>query len=123
MKTILIVDDDDSFRSMVVTMLQREGYATMEEDSGFNAFVLANTQMPDLIISDVMMYSGSGFMLREFLTQQERTASIPMILMTGAAQNAGAWESEPAIDYLLKPFSDAELLAAVKRKLGPGSTS
>jgi DNA-binding response OmpR family regulator len=121
MKRILIVDDEEHFRKMVVMMLKKEGYETSEADNGLSAFELAKANLPDLIISDVMMFSGSGFILREFLKRESRTASIPLILMSGHAQEAGAWGSDPEIEYLQKPFNHDELLAAVNRKLKMGS--
>jgi DNA-binding NtrC family response regulator len=114
---ILVVDDEAIFREMVMTMLKLQGYETMEADNGMSAFELAKANVPDLIISDVMMYSGSGFMLREFLKKEALTAKIPLILMSGHAQNAGAWGSDSEVDYLQKPFSHEELIATVKRNL------
>ncbi len=121
MKKILIVDDEDGFRQMLQVMLKKAGYETLETDNGLNAFELAKANLPDLIISDVMMYSGSGFILREFLKHESRTAKIPLILMSGHAQDAGAWGSDPEVEYLQKPFDQSALLAVVKRKLKPVS--
>ena len=59
----------------------------------------------------------NGFMLREFLLQDQLTARIPMILMTGLANNAGAWESDPFVEYIIKPFSIEQLISIVNRKL------
>jgi CheY-like chemotaxis protein len=64
-----------------------------------------------------MMANMNGFMLRELLKQEQLTARIPMILMTGLAKDAGAWESDPSVEYLSKPFKIAELLSLVNRKL------
>jgi len=120
-KRVLVVDDEDAFREMIVVMLKKEGYETMEADNGLNAFELAKANVPDLIVSDVMMYSGSGFILREFLKRESLTANIPLILMSGKAQTAGAWGSDPAVEYLQKPFSHDQLVAAVNRILKPES--
>jgi DNA-binding NtrC family response regulator len=119
MKKILIVDDEDTFREMVAVMLKKEGYETLEADNGISGFELAKANVPDMIISDVMMYSGSGFILREFLKREPLTVKIPLILMSGQAQTAGAWGSDPDVDYLQKPFSHDELITAVNRKLKP----
>jgi two-component system phosphate regulon response regulator PhoB len=113
MKTILVVDDEDPFRQMVLTMLGNEGYSTMESDNGLSAFELAKANLPDLILSDVVMYNASGFMLREFLRRDTATAAIPLILMSGKAHVSGSWGSEAEIEYLQKPFSREELIAAV----------
>jgi len=121
MKTILVIDDEDDLRAMVVKALKEEGFETIEADNGSSALTLAKNRRPDLIISDVIMDSGSGFMLEELLREDPETASIPLILMSGHAKHVGAWESDPEIGYLAKPFGLLELLAAVARKLGSKS--
>ncbi|HTP13075.1 MAG TPA: response regulator [Bacteroidota bacterium] len=118
MKTILVVDDEESIRSAIVQGLRLQGFAALEADNGIDAFNLAKTQSPDLIISDVMMSTGSGFVLREFLGNDDRTSNIPLIMMTGHVQSAGAWGVDSSVEYLEKPFSIDDLLVAVERKLG-----
>jgi len=123
MKTILVIDDEDDLRAMVVKALKAEGFETIEADNGSSALTLARNRHPDLIISDVIMDSGSGFMLQELLREDPATASIPLILMSGHAKHVGAWQSDSATEYLAKPFGLLELLASVARKLGPKSGS
>ncbi len=123
MKKILVVDDEDDVRSYVVKSLKDEGFETIEADNGSSALTLAKTHQPDLIISDVVMDSGSGFMLWEWLRDDPQTAAIPLILITGLAEHAGAWESDPEVEYLAKPFGVLQLLSAVTRKLGLRSQS
>ena len=120
MAKILVVDDEDRIRTMVVTMLRMAGFETMEAENGMSAFELAKANGPSLIISDVMMYNGSGFILREFLKTESTTSKIPMILMSGKAQDAGAWGADPNVEYIEKPFTDKELFSAIKRMLEPG---
>ncbi len=117
MKKVLVVDDEDTFRQMIVAALQREGYETLEADNGLGAFEQAKAHVPALVISDVMMYSGSGFILREFLRREPRTAAIPLILMSGKVRDAGAWRSDPNVVYFEKPFDISELLSVVERML------
>ena len=119
MKRILVIDDEDDLRAMVAKTLRGEGFETLEADNGSTALTLAKNHKPDLIISDVIMDSGSGFMLQELLRADKETADIPLILMSGNAKHVGAWESDPEIGYLAKPFGVLELLAAVARKLSP----
>jgi two-component system sensor histidine kinase/response regulator len=119
MKKILIIDDEDDLRTMMVKVLKEEGFHTIEADNGSSALTLAKNHRPDLIISDVIMDSGSGFMLQELLQDDPQTAAIPLILMTGQSKHAGAWESDPEVGYLAKPFGVLELLSAVARKLSP----
>jgi len=118
MKTILVVDDEDDLRSMVVKALKREKFETIEADNGSTAFTLAKDRRPDLIISDVIMDSASGIVLQELLRDDPETSAIPLILMSGHAKHIGTWKSDGDTDYLPKPFGMSELLTAVARKLG-----
>ncbi len=121
MKKILVVDDADDVRENVVRALKDAGYETLEADNGASAFTLAKNHIPDLIISDVIMDSGSGFVLQELLHNDPLTAGIPIILMTGIAEHAGAWGSDPDVEYLAKPFGVRQLIAVVSQKLSPPS--
>lgn len=115
MKTILIVDDDAAIRKYERIVLVREGFEILEAEDGAAALEIAKAKIPDLIISDVMMENMNGFMLFEFLRDDPATEKIPMILVTGQAQSAGAWNMDSKIGYLLKPVSPDELLSAVKK--------
>jgi CheY-like chemotaxis protein len=117
MKKILVVDDEQDVRSAVVTTLEDTQCQILEADSGSSAYDLAVAERPDLIVSDVMMDNGNGFALVNLLKRDERTAAIKVIMMTGAAHHAGAWESEPHVSYLQKPFTAEEILAEVDATL------
>lgn len=117
MKTILIVDDDDQIRTLERIILSKEGFAVIEAEDGASALEIAKEKIPDLIISDVMMENVNGFMLYEFLRDDPKTEKIPMILVTGKAQTAGAWNMDPHVGYLQKPVAPHDLLAAVKKRI------
>lgn len=117
MAKILVVDDESSIRNMVVAVLKSKGHETLEADNGMTALDMIKTQSPQLIISDVMMANMNGFMLREVLQQNLLTSRIPIILMTGLAMDAGAWKSDPTVEYLNKPFKISELMFLVNKKL------
>jgi twitching motility two-component system response regulator PilH len=119
MQQILVVDDDDDMRAGIVALLQSKGYATVEADNGMTALDQVTVHKPNLIISDVMMANMNGFMLRETLRSNPDTENIPVILISGYAKDAGAWGSDPGVEYLPKPFTFDELLEAVERKLIP----
>ncbi len=117
MKTILVVDDDPDVRKLWNIVLSKQGYEVVEAEDGSLALDLAKARLPDLVISDVMMENLNGFMLYELLREEPSTKNIPMIFVTGEAQKAGAWASDPTVAYLEKPVEPHELLAAVKKKL------
>jgi CheY-like chemotaxis protein len=117
MKTILVVDDDAEIRKLENIILSKEGFVVIEAEDGATALEIAKAKMPDIIISDVMMENVNGFMLYEFLRDDPKTEKIPMILVTGEAQRAGAWNADPHVGYLQKPVAPHELLAAVKKRI------
>jgi len=116
-KKILVVDDERDVRTMVVNVLRLQGYETIETDNGIDALDLIKKHTPQLIISDVMMGNMNGFMLREILQREPLTARIPMILMSGLSTEAGAWKSDPDVEYISKPFKIPDLLLLVERSL------
>jgi CheY-like chemotaxis protein len=117
MKTILVVDDEDDIRKAIVLVLKEKGFETIEANNGAEAFEITRAQKPDMIISDIVMDRVNGFLFHELLQEDERAASIPLILMTGHALQASEWKSHPEVAYLEKPFSMAVLLDTIKRVL------
>jgi twitching motility two-component system response regulator PilH len=117
MKKILVVDDEPAQRKVIATALKQKGYATLEAEDGLSGLEQARAETPDLIISDVYMDNMNGFRMVESLRQEPEFSSIPGIMMTSAAQAAGAWQSEEDIEYLEKGFSMPKLLETVEKLL------
>lgn len=117
MKKILIVDDESSLRKGIAVALRSKGYMTLEAEDGAVGLDLAINHKPDLVISDVYMDNMNGFVMVENLKEDPETAHIPVIMMTSAAQGAGAWKSEIAVEYLEKPFQMPKLVEVVERIL------
>jgi CheY-like chemotaxis protein len=117
MKKILIVDDEAAQRKVIAAALKQKGYTTVEAEDGLQGLEQARVESPDLIISDVYMDNMNGFMMVETLRQDPDFASVPVIMMTSAAQAAGAWQSEEDIEYLDKGFNMPKLVATVERLL------
>lgn len=117
MKTILVVDDDKALRMVIVAELRRSGYKTVEAEDGIQGIERARAHQPDLIISDVYMDNMNGFVMVESLKSDDLTSWIPVIMMTSAAQAAGAWKTSLAEDYIDKGFSLPELLDKVQKIL------
>ncbi|NLR78401.1 hybrid sensor histidine kinase/response regulator transcription factor [Chitinophaga eiseniae] len=103
---ILIVEDNHDLRSFLVQTLH-PGYNILESADGIGGFASATTEIPDLIISDVMMPGMDGFTLCGKLKLDERTSHIPIILLT--AQNTTPSQINGlqmgADRYITKPFS------------------
>jgi PAS domain S-box-containing protein len=119
MEKILVIDDDGEFRSTVSMTLRRHGYDVCGASDGATGLATALAEQPDLVLSDVNMAGQNGFELLKELRACPETSAIPVILMTGDPQYAGARSSmdRGADDYLQKPFSAEILLASVRARL------
>ena len=109
---LLVVDDDPEVRGMLSRLLEVEGYKVTEAMTGAEAIgSLASTQ-PDLVILDVMLTSEDGF---DVLAAIRRTSDVPVILVTakGHETDRVLGLKLGADDYVVKPFSPAELAARV----------
>lgn len=118
MKKILVVDDDESLRKSVAITLQVKGFQVLEAEDGMMGLEMAQQHRPSLIITDVFMPGMNGFMLVESVRSDAALKDIKVIMMTSAAQAAGAWKSEQDVIYLDKGFALPELVDLVKKTLG-----
>ncbi|OJY91845.1 MAG: hypothetical protein BGP14_23210 [Sphingobacteriales bacterium 44-15] len=109
--TILVVEDQQDVRSYICGKL-REAYTVIEAKNGLEGFETARKQIPDLVISDVMMPATDGFELCALLKKDILTSHIPVILLTARAEDADKITGlETGADaYLIKPFNSRELL-------------
>src|SRR5437016_2744873 len=119
MNKILVIDDEEWLREMVQLALIQKGYDVVDAGNGVKGLEVARKELPDLILCDVNMEKMDGYGTLSSLRNEPATASIPFILMTGLADNAGMRHGMElgADDYLAKPFSIDALYAAVEARL------
>jgi len=119
MKRILVIDDEEWLRDMVEMALSQKGYDVMQAENGGRGIEVARNELPDLVLCDVNMEKMDGYVTLSSLRSEPTTASIPFILMTGLADNAGMRHGMElgADDYLPKPFTIEALYAAVEARL------
>ncbi|MCD6452980.1 MAG: response regulator [Dehalococcoidales bacterium] len=115
MDRILIVDDDESTRHLLKTLLSSAGYEVLEAINGEQGFGMALDKKPALIITDVMMPIKSGYELAHDLRSNRTTASVPIIMLTALSEEQDELKAfqEGIDDYLTKPFSPSVLRARV----------
>ncbi len=116
---ILIVDDDLDTLRLVGLMLQKQGYQIVAASSGPQGLELAFSELPDLILLDVMMPGMDGYEVARNLRGNEKTANIPILMFTAKSQlddKVTGFEAG-ADDYLTKPTHPTELQAHVKALL------
>ena len=112
-KRILVVDDEPRMIGFIRMNLELEGHLVIEAHSGLQALDAIRTQLPDLVLLDVMMPELDGFetlgMLREF-------SDIPVIMLTAKGEeNDKVYGLElGADDYITKPFGPRELSSRIK---------
>jgi len=119
MKRILIIEDDLNSRHMIRVVLEQAGYETSTAGNGKEGLRIAQTLLPDLILSDIMMDVMDGYSFLEVLREKEATATIPVILMTGLSTRDSMRKSMNlgADDYLTKPIAVPDLLQAIETRL------
>ncbi|MEW5986528.1 MAG: response regulator transcription factor [Chloroflexota bacterium] len=115
-RTILIVDDADSLRTMVKSYLTQEGFRVVTAANGREALFVARQEKPDLIVLDLMMPELSGY---EFMRLYSKEADTPVIMLTARLEeNDKVLGLElGADDYVTKPFSPRELTARIRAVL------
>jgi two-component system, sensor histidine kinase and response regulator len=119
MKKVLVIDDSADIRNIIAESLNLYGFSTAVAADGESGITLAREAIPDLVICDINMPNVDGYATLSALREDDRTATIPFIFLTGATDklNMRKGMEMGADDYLTKPFTHKELLAAVNARL------
>lgn len=116
---ILVVDDEPAICEMISTSLELAGFQVKLAANGHLAHQMVVNDRPDLILLDWMMPMLSGIELTKRLKKDDRTADIPIILLTarGDEDDRISGLDAGADDYVVKPFSPRELVARIRAVL------
>jgi len=116
---ILIVDDEQDILELLNYNLGREGYQVFSVETGEQAYDLANTKAPDMIILDLMLPGIDGLEVCRRLKKNPQTEIIPIIMLTAKGEEADIITGLElgADDYVTKPFSPKELVARIRAVL------
>ena len=114
--SVLVVDDDPVILRLLQVNFELEGIGVVTAVDGDEGLKLAQSDPPDLVISDIMMPRVNGLELLAALRSSPDTASMPVILLSAKAQVADVQRGLElgADDYVTKPFSIGELVARIK---------
>jgi signal transduction histidine kinase/CheY-like chemotaxis protein len=112
--TVLVIDDDDAAREILVRGLAKEGFRVLRASSGEDGVKLAREHRPDVITLDILMPGMDGWSVLRMLKSDPQVAEIPVVLIT-MVDGRDMGKALGAADYLPKPI-DRERLAAVLRK-------
>jgi len=118
---ILVVDDEKDVLDVLRLVLAKSGYEVLTATSGMEGLTQAESQLPDLILLDIMMQQMDGWEVLKLLKLDERTSSIPVVILSARVEPKDKIRGlqEGAIDYVTKPFAVREILTKVAALLGP----
>ncbi len=116
---ILIIEDEKDILELIAFNLECTGYSVFKASNGEDGLELVKTQLPDLILLDLMMPGIDGFDVCRALKQDKSTKNIPVIMLTARGEDTDIVSGLElgAEDYVTKPFSPKILIARIRTVL------
>ena len=117
---ILVVDDDEMTTELAKTFLERHNFAVVIAKDGHEAIQLAQSEVPNLILLDVMLPTMDGFEVCKRLRNLEEFKKTPILMFTarGFSSDVEQGQAAGANEYIVKPFSGKALIATIRKHLG-----
>jgi len=118
-RSVLVVDDEPTARTMLRLILIRAGFEVLEAQDGPEALAEVQRQVPDAMILDIMMPGIDGFEVCRILRDEERTVALPIIMLSARAdaESVNRGLQLGATKYLTKPVMPDELTRHVREVL------
>jgi two-component system phosphate regulon response regulator PhoB len=122
MKTVLVIEDEKDLADLITFNLENEGYRVVSATDGTAGLESARNTLPDLILLDLMLPGINGIEICKILRRNEKTSKIPVIMLTAKSEEIDrvVGFEVGADDYVVKPFSNRELMLRVKAVLRRG---
>ena len=116
-KRIMVVDDSPTERHVLNEFLTRKGFEVIIAENGEQAIEKSKTEMPDLILMDVVMPGINGYQATRTITRNESTRDIPVIMCTSKdLPTDRIWGMrQGALDYMIKPVNLEDLLGRIEQ--------
>ena len=113
---IAIIEDEKDLAGLLAFQLEKEGYQVLMAHDGKSGYELVSSELPDLVLLDLMLPIISGIEVCKLLKRQKRTQGIPVIMLTARSEEIDRviGLEVGADDYVTKPFSIRELLLRIK---------
>ncbi len=117
MSKVLIVDDSPTETHIYKTMLEKNNFDVVTASSGEEGVKMSRSEKPDLILMDVVMPGMNGFQATRVISKEEKTAHIPIIIITTKDQETDkVWGlRQGAKGYIVKPVKEKDLLANINQ--------
>jgi len=119
-KRVLLIEDEPNIIEAISFILSRDGFTVHTHEDGETAFAKVMATPPDMVILDVMLPGRSGFDILRDLRDDERTAKLPILMLTARGQKKDRdLAAELGADHFMtKPFSNTEIREHVRTVLG-----
>lgn len=119
MSTVLIVDDSQTLRQMLSELLIKSGIKVVEASNGVEAKEQLQAQVPDLVITDLIMPQMNGYELCRWIKNEPTLHDVPVLICSTKSEEFDRyWGMKQGADaYITKPFHPPELLKTVKQLL------
>ena len=117
--SVLIVEDEPAQREVLAYNFEAQGFRVSQSDNGEEALLLVAEETPDLIVLDWMLPNVSGIEVCRRLKSRPETKSVPIIMLSARSEEVDLVRGleTGADDYIVKPYSVAELMARVRTQL------
>lgn len=114
--TVLLIEDEPNIIEAVSFILSRDGWEVKTHANGHDALDVVRARVPDLVILDVMLPGRSGFDILHDIRSDPALAQLPVLMLTARGQDKDREMAERAgaSRFMTKPFSNADVLAAVR---------
>ncbi len=116
---VLLIDDDAAIRMLCSVSLRALGIEVIEAENGTQGLELARRKRPDLVLLDVSMPGLDGFEVGELVRRHRKTRHIPLMFLSGEAENDARARELGAIACLAKPFDPVVLSTLIATALKP----
>ncbi len=122
MKTVLVIEDERDLVELISFNLEKEGYRVITATDGASGMETARNNSPDLILLDLMLPGISGIEICRILKRSEKTSRIPIVMLTAKGEEIDrvVGFEVGADDYVVKPFSNRELMLRIRAVLRRG---
>lgn len=120
MARVLIVDDSPTETFTLKSMLEAKGFDVLTAENGADGVALAREELPDVVLMDIVMPGLNGFQATRQLSKDEKTAHIPVVIVTTKDQETDkVWgQRQGAKGYLVKPVSEDVLADTIQGVIG-----